>query len=93
MYDITRPHSLRNIDEWIEIYNQQQIKKYQAPLIIVGGKSDLTNRRLVPEKDVKKIAKSHRISHYFTTSAKTGENIEITFDTLTRAIMKKTGLL
>ena len=93
MYDITRPHSLRNIDEWLEIFRREQIKKFHAPLIIVGGKSDLTTRRLISEKEAKKVTKSYKISHHFECSAKTGENIEIIFDTLTRAIMRKAGLL
>lgn len=93
MYDITRPHSLRNINEWLEIFKREQIKKFQAPLIMVGGKSDLVNRRLISEKEAKKIAKSYKISHSFECSAKTGENVQIIFDTLVRSIMKKAGIL
>jgi len=93
MYDLTRPHSLRNIDEWIKIFRQEQHKNFQAPLILVGGKSDLTDRRLITEKKAKKIVKSYNLSHHFECSAKTGENIEIIFDTLIQTIMKKVGHL
>ncbi|MFX1312211.1 MAG: Rab family GTPase [Promethearchaeota archaeon] len=93
MYDITSPNSLRNIDEWLEIFKQEQIKHFQAPLIMVGGKADLEDKRLISKKEANKIVKSYKFSHFFECSAKTGENVETIFDTLVRTIMNKAGLL
>jgi len=93
MYDLTRPHTLLNVDEWLEIFKETQIKKFNAPLILVGGKSDLTTKRLISEEEAKNIAKSYKIPLYFECSSKTGENVEIIFNTLVKTIMRNAGLL
>jgi len=93
MFDLTRPHTLDDIEEWISIFRKGQNKNFQVPIFLVGGKLDLVDIRLISEKEIKKITKSFKISHYFESSAKTGENIDTIFNTLTRTIMESAGHL
>ncbi len=95
MYDLTRRSSLTSIDEWLNIFENHTLtdKEKQIPIIMVGGKSDLQNKRGVSVEEAIKVQESHNLNTYIECSAKTGENVEEVFKTLTRAIMKKAGFL
>ena len=48
MYDVTRPTSLCDIEEWLKVFkpfpNEPDRK---VPIIMVGGKSDMEDRRVI----------------------------------------------
>lgn len=90
MFDLTRPHTLQDIDEWLSIFRQEHSRNIKAPIILVGGKADLADSKLISEKLAKEYVKSFNLFHYFESSAKTGENVEIIFETLLNAIMERT---
>ncbi len=74
--DRTRANSLKNVDKW---YNE--IKNYvkkEISVILVGNKSDLLDKILVSEEDIRDIANKLRFN-YIITSAKTGESVNETF--------------
>jgi small GTP-binding protein len=77
MFDTTRYASLKNLDEWLSIFERnasdQQIK---IPIIMVGGKIDLENKRSVDYEEAENLSTSHYLHGYFECSSKTGENIE-----------------
>ena len=91
MYDLTNRFSLLHLDDWLTIFEQEQ-EQYdkQIPIIMVGGKSDLFNERAVTKEETLEIARNHNISILFETSAKTGENVDFLFKTLTSEIIKFT---
>jgi len=74
--DRTRPGNLKSVENW---YNE--IKNYvqtDISIILVGNKSDLLNKIVITEEDIKKISDQYGF-HYILTSAKTGESVNDSF--------------
>ncbi|KKK40453.1 hypothetical protein LCGC14_0804920 [marine sediment metagenome] len=74
--DRTREDHLKSIEIW---YND--IKTHiddNVSVIIIGNKSDLANKVVISEEDIKEIAEKNNF-HYILTSAKTGENVNEAF--------------
>ncbi|MFX1554708.1 MAG: GTP-binding protein [Promethearchaeota archaeon] len=74
--DRTRPDSLESIDEWLN-----EIKTYikgELNVILIGNKSDLVDKILVSEEDIRITANRYGLN-YIITSAKTGENVNESF--------------
>ena len=77
VYDISNRNSFESIIEWInsiELYSKSESK-----IVLVGNKSDLISERQVSE-DEGKILADEFDANFFETSAKTGYNVEETFD-------------
>ena len=90
MYDITKKTSLMNIDEWVSIFKNNNP---QSPIIMVGGKLDLQEKRAVSIEEAISISKSYDFYDYIECSAKTGENIENIFNKLLKKIMENAGFI
>ena len=86
MYDITSYSSLAHIDNWLSVING---RKEQIPLVLLGGKADLDIIRQIPFKDGKKIAKAKGFSGFTECSSRTGENVEKSFEILTRIMLNR----
>ena len=86
MYDITSYSSLAHIDNWLSVVNG---RKEQIPLVLLGGKSDLDIIRQIPLKDGKKIARTKGFSGFIECSSRTGENVEKSFEILTRIMLNR----
>ena len=84
MYDITNYPSLAHIDNWLSVVNG---RKEQIPLVLLGGKSDLDIIRQISLKEGKKIAKTKGFSGFTECSSRTGENVEKSFEILTRIML------
>jgi len=94
MYDITNKNSLKSIDELIPLFkSESNFEKNRFPILLVGGKSDLNNKRTVSYNDAIKYLKSYNLHEFIECSALTGQNVEKIFNTLTLAIMKKAGFI
>ena len=88
MYDITRYSSLKNLESWLEVYNEG--RKYESvdiPLILVGGKLDLEEKRSIERGTAIQTAGNHNFSGFVECSAKTGQNVQETFTALTRLML------
>ncbi len=82
VYDITSLQSFEDLKtKW---YNDLKTygEKYSV-LAVVGSKSDNYEKEEVKEEEARKYAKSIGAT-YMLTSAKTGDNIDLLFDTLIR---------
>jgi len=86
MYDIANRASLVHIDDWFSIVENEL--DYEIPIIIVGGKADLSHFTEVSTKDLMKIVNSRNADSFIECSSKTGENVNKVFDLLTRLILK-----
>ena len=86
MYDITHYPSLFHIDDWLSVING---KKERFPLVLLGGKADLEIIREIPFKEGKKYAKAKGFSGFTECSSKTGENVEESFEKLTRMMLSR----
>ncbi len=94
MYDITRYTSVKNIDDWLSIFEKNvREKQIQIPIIMVGGKIDLQEKRSVETEDAVELSEKHNLQGYYECSSKTGENVEEIFESITRKMMKITNLI
>ena len=75
VYDITRRDTFDHIKEWMD-----QIKNSASDpiLILIGNKSDLKSRRMIPKDEAKKFAKEHNML-FAETSAKMNANVRDVF--------------
>jgi small GTP-binding protein len=74
--DRTKQDSIDSFQKW---YNE--ITKFigkKINIIIIGNKSDLEDKIIISEAQIKKLANEHNF-HYILTSAKTGENVNDSF--------------
>jgi len=94
MYDITRYTSLKNFPEWINIFKNGFIgaKDKPLPVIMVGGKLDLSFKRAVPTKEAFDLAKTNKLFGYIECSAKDGRNIEDIFTEIAKLMLQRAGL-
>jgi small GTP-binding protein len=88
MYDITRETSLRNLPDWLGVFNEGvKVNEQKIPLIMVGGKLDLEYKRVIPKDIAMDLAEANSFYGFIECSAKSGKNIEIIFKTLARRMM------
>jgi len=89
MFDLTKYSSLRDIEDWQLAFKESLgSDKKEIPIIMVGGKSDLSKERMISRRSAKKLSKKYNFLEYFECSSKTGENVKQIFEFLTRSIIK-----
>ncbi len=89
VFDLTRPKTIEVLEDWIKDF------KYlypDTPIILVGNKKDLVNDRKIPETYGDSLAKKFN-TEYIEISAKTGENVEKSFNILLTKIAKRFAVL
>jgi len=93
MYDITRYSSIKNVEEWLEVY-EEGIKgqEKEMPIILAGGKLDLEGSRAVERAEAIKLAEAHNFSGFVENSAKTGQNVEETFSMLAKLLLERADI-
>ncbi|MHA1149695.1 MAG: Rab family GTPase [Promethearchaeota archaeon] len=88
MFDITRFHSIKNIDEWLKILLRgYTIGEERIPLLLVGGKLDLEEKRSVDFEFAEEIAKLYNIYDYIECSSITGKNVERVFESISKKML------
>ncbi len=94
MYDISRYTSIKNLKDWLSIFERnvrgQQIK---IPIVMVGGKLDLEDKRSVEAAEAIELSKTHNLQGIYECSSKTGVNVEDLFEYITRKMMENAGML
>jgi len=94
MFDITRFTSFQNVDEWMNVFNKGlQRQTLDIPIIMVGGKLDRNEERVVTSEVAQEMVVAQSFSDYIECSSKTGQNIESIFLKITQIIMEKEGLI
>lgn len=73
--DLTRPETLATLERYVHEFWQINPG---TPLIMVGNKVDLVEARAITDADLDAFATPRRLP-WFTSSAKTSENVETTF--------------
>ncbi len=78
-FDLTRKETFDNVKKWVTDILTGAGEK--IPLVLMCNKSDLTNQIVVNEEEIKKLVDELGIT-YFMTSAKSGLNVQDTFQKL-----------
>jgi len=87
VWDITRPETLRELPGWIDM--AQEIAG-PIPVVIATNKVDLSPIRTVEAGELDELARESG-GGWFTTSAKTGENVEAAFERLATELIRRSG--
>ena len=86
VFDLTRPQTLDTIPKWVEAF--REAVGPEPLLILLGNKADLDNKRKITRVQGESIAKKLGLFQYEETSAKTGHQVTIAFNTLAKMIYK-----
>lgn len=94
MYDITRYSSIKNFDAWLEVLRKEAEEEVKnIPIMLVGGKSDLENKRSISPKEGHRLMEEKDLCDFSECSAKTGENVEKIFANITKRMLSRAGML
>ncbi|MFX1315340.1 MAG: GTP-binding protein [Promethearchaeota archaeon] len=85
MFDLTRPITLENLNQWVEICRDENS---ELPIIFLGTKLDLTNLITVNDEFAIFYKEKYNLFDYLKVSSKTGENVNLAFALLAKEIMK-----
>ena len=86
VYDVTNLETYENLKFWLEsIKNNMESDMSEIPIIIIGNKIDCDERE-VKREEAEKFWKDQGYP-YFETSAKTGENIDMTIKYLVKKVI------
>jgi small GTP-binding protein len=89
MFDLTRYSTIKDINDWLAIFeyfvSESEVK---IPIVMVGGKLDLKDKRSVESEEAIELSKSLNLQGYFECSSKTGANVEDVFDYITRKMIE-----
>jgi small GTP-binding protein len=81
--DLTRENTLAELHHWVELVRGVTDK---IPIIILGNKNDLEGKQ-VSLDEIKKFTSSYENTTFYLSSAKTGENVELAFKTISEKIL------
>ena len=85
LFDLTRPSSLENIEQWVNICRGENPG---IPIIFLGTKWDLTESITVDDKFARSFPKEYGFFKYLKISSKTGANVNLAFRLLAKEIVK-----
>jgi small GTP-binding protein len=82
--DITRLETMSLLDEWVRtVYSVAGV----IPVVFLANKSDLGGQEQLSLDDLEFFCSKYERTHAYLTSAKTGENVELAFETLGKEIL------
>ena len=86
MFDLTRPMTLQNLEQWINIVRKGDPN---IPILFLGTKNDLTDEIMVQDDYAMSFKQQFNLMDYLRISSKSGENVAKAFNMLTTKILEK----
>lgn len=94
VYDITRFTSLKNFQDWLDIFKLgYKGPSNQIPIIMVGSKLDLEYKRAVSRTEAYELAKNNDLFGYIECSSKDGQNVQEIFLEIGRIMLKQAKIV
>ncbi|MFX1329906.1 MAG: GTP-binding protein, partial [Promethearchaeota archaeon] len=87
VFDLSRWHTFEELDGWLSDLREYAGEK--VPFILIGNKVDLINKKdELHERESAEVFAKKENTYYVETSAKTGEEVEEAFLSLTQRMLK-----
>ena len=91
VFDLTSKDSFESLPTWIENYYKNCNQEFDKNVIMIGNKIDLSEKRDVTQEKINDFIKLNNLV-YFETSAKTGENVDESFQYIAQKLMEEQEL-
>jgi len=93
MFDTTRYASIKKMEDWLSFFESEaKNSNSEIPILMVGGKIDLAEKRSVDAETATDMARDHNLIGYIECSSKTGENVEQIFEAIARKMIEVAGV-
>ena len=86
MFDLTRPMTLENLQEWVNIVRRGDSN---LPILFLGTKLDLENEIMIDDDYVLQYRDRFNLFDYMKVSSKSGNNVMESFELITRKILER----
>ena len=86
MFDLTRPMTLDNLDQWVGIVRKSDPN---LPVMFLGTKNDLSEEIMINDDYAQTIKEQLKLFEFLRVSSKTGENVQQAFQILTEKILQR----
>jgi small GTP-binding protein len=86
MFDLTRPITLDNLEQWVNIVRKSDPN---LPVIFLGTKNDLTEEIMINDDYAESVKEQFNLFEFLRISSKTGENVQEAFELLTKRILDR----
>ncbi|MFX1340983.1 MAG: Rab family GTPase [Promethearchaeota archaeon] len=86
MFDLTRPMTLENLQQWVTICRKGDVN---LPILFLGTKLDLENDIMVDDDYALSFKQQFELFDYMKISSKSGENVAEAFEILTKKILER----
>jgi small GTP-binding protein len=86
-FDMTRLDTMLQVKDWVNMFRESVSP--QMPIVLAGGKFDLVDQDMLESTTeyAKEIVEQFGLSGYFTTSSKTGMNVDELFNHVVDALL------
>jgi small GTP-binding protein len=85
MFDLTRPMTLENLDQWVNLVRKSDPN---LPILFLGTKKDLESDIMVNDDYALSFKEEFGFFDYLRISSKSGENVGEAFNLLTKKILE-----
>ena len=87
VYDITNKSSIKNLDKWIKIFKKTK-KSVSIPILMVGNKADLQEKRKISIEHANKLASSRSLIGSIEISAMNKKDVQDLFMSFVKIIKR-----